>query len=48
MPTRMLDPEALKVETFATTAATAGAPADDPKARSLATSCPNPPPYCTC
>ncbi|HEX8903376.1 MAG TPA: hypothetical protein VF771_00895 [Longimicrobiaceae bacterium] len=49
MPTKRLDPEALAVETFATTPAMAAQDsAADLKRRSLATSCPNPPPYCTC
>jgi hypothetical protein len=45
MPRKTLDPEALRIETFATTAATAP-PADNAK-MTAATSCPRPP-YCTC
>ena len=48
MPKKMLDPEALRIETFATTPAASAPPADDAKLRSAATSCPIRPPYCTC
>ncbi|MBV9108288.1 MAG: hypothetical protein JO306_02650 [Gemmatimonadetes bacterium] len=47
MPKPTLDPEALAVETFATTPAIA-ATSNDPKERSAVTSCPIRPPYCTC
>jgi hypothetical protein len=46
MPKKTLDPEALRIETFATTPACAP-PADHAK-MSAATSCPIRPPYCTC
>ena len=46
MPRTMLDPDALAVETFPTTAAPA--PEIDQAKASGATSCVNRPPYCTC
>ncbi|HEX6746374.1 MAG TPA: hypothetical protein VF092_03590 [Longimicrobium sp.] len=49
MPTKTLDPEALAVETFATTPRIDVAAAAEAQARaSVRTSCPNGPPYCTC
>ncbi|HSU14851.1 hypothetical protein [Longimicrobium sp.] len=46
MPKKTLDPEALRIETFATTAA-ASAPTAGEAKMSAVTSCPKPP-YCTC
>ncbi|HEX8244661.1 MAG TPA: hypothetical protein VF541_14240 [Longimicrobium sp.] len=46
MPKKALDPEALTVESYATTPATATPSADGAKL-SAVTSCPKPP-YCTC
>ena len=47
MPKKTLDPEALEVETYATTSATVAAAAEGPVATRV-TSCPVRPPYCTC
>jgi len=46
MPTKTLDPETLRVETFATTSAITAAEANA-DADASRTSCPGPP-YCTC
>lgn len=47
MPKKTLDPEALAVDTWATTPAAVAATAEAPLA-TRATSCPGGPPYCTC